>query len=297
MTPSRYLLARIAQAFGYVRRSHRLTEASTEMHLLREAETYLGMSVWEHVESVDALSVEYWNLRKLIKERGEVDRKVFACKKRLDQAHEERAALLNGTPEQNEELMAQRAERMEQLQNLARERDNLVAQAREVRRLYMGTKTKLEFINEERAGKPLRVEDLKEVEDINARLAEIRKQFDELKQKRVEMGQRIEDGERLLDEVDGKIAALRQERRERAGEAFQVIGEMNKELSQLRAEAGVLEVRMRQLYSDIGRHVSLHAGIDPKCLLAGRQQQALVDIMRALRRSIAFNQKLAAAGS
>jgi hypothetical protein len=71
--------------------------ACPRSHLLREAETYLGMSLWEHVESDRLrLSVEYWNLRKLIKEREEVDRKVAACKQRLDQAHEERAALLNG---------------------------------------------------------------------------------------------------------------------------------------------------------------------------------------------------------
>jgi hypothetical protein len=44
------------------------------------------------------------------------------------------------------------------------------------------------------AGKALRVEDLKEMEDINARLTEIRTRFDELKQKRVEIGQQIEDG-------------------------------------------------------------------------------------------------------
>jgi chromosome segregation ATPase len=297
MTKSRYLLARIALAFGYVRKTHRLAEASAESHLLREAETYLGMSVWQHVEPIEALSVEYWNLRKLIKERDEVDRKVVEYKKRLDLAHEERAALLNGVPEQNEELMAKRAERMEQLENLARDRDGLVAEAREVRRLYMGTKTKLEVINEERGGKTLRVEDLQEVETITARLAEIRKQFDDLKQQRVEIGRRIEEGERLLDEVDEKIAELRQERRERAAEAFQVIGDMNKELSQLRAEAGVIEVRMRQLYSDIGRHVSLYAESDPKCVDAARKQQALVAIMKALRKSVYLNQKLAGAGS
>jgi chromosome segregation ATPase len=297
MTPSRYLFARIAQAFGYVRRTRRLTEAAAESHLLREAETYLGMAVWEDVEPIDALSVEYWNLRKLIKERDEVDRKVREYKQRLDEAHEERAALLNGTPEQNEELVAERGERLKQLEDLARERDMLVAEAREVRRLYMGTKTKLEVIKEERDGKPLRVEDLNEIEGITARLVEIRREFDELKQKRTEIGKKIEGGEHLLDEVDGKIAKLRQERRERAAQAFQVIGDMNKELSQLRAEAGVLEVRMRQMYSDIGRHVSLHAGGDPKCTAAARKQQALVAIMKALRNSVYLNQKLAGAGS
>lgn len=297
MTKSRYILARIALAFGYVRKTHRLSEAAAESHLLREAETYLGMSVWEHAEPIDALSVEYWNLRKLIKERAEVDRKVVECRKRLDQSHEERAALLNGTPEQNVALMEERAARMADLENLAYQRDKLVAEARDVRRLYLGTKTKLEVIKEERGTKPLRVEDLNEIEGITARLDEIRTQFDALKLKRTEMGKMIEEAERMLDEVDERIAALRQERRERAAEAFQVIGDMNKELSQLRANVGVIEVRMRQLFSDVGRHISLNVATDAKCAEAARKQQALVSIMQALRTSVNLNQKLAGAAS
>jgi hypothetical protein len=68
MTSSRYLVARVAQAFGYVRRAQRMADAASEMHLLREAEAQLGAAIWEKVENIEALSVEYWNLRKLVKE-------------------------------------------------------------------------------------------------------------------------------------------------------------------------------------------------------------------------------------
>lgn len=293
MTSSRYIIARVAQAFGYVRKTHRMTEASSEMHLLREAETYLGMSVWERVESINELSMEYWNLRKLVKERDEVTKKEDECKQRLDKAHEERATLLNASPEQNEELARVRAEHLVHMGNLARERDALVAEARDVRRIYMGTKTKMEVLTEERGGKTKRVEDLNQIEDLNARLAEIRQRFDELKGRRAEIGERIAAGDRKLDEVDEKIAELRQIRREKAAEAFQVIGEMNKELSRLRAETGLLEVRMRQLYSDIGRHISLNATTHAQCAAVAKNEQGLVAIMKALRRSISYNHKLA----
>ena len=75
MTSSRYLVARVAQAFGYFRRAQRMADAASEMHLLREAEAQLGATIWEKVENIEELSVEYWNLRKLIKERDEVARK------------------------------------------------------------------------------------------------------------------------------------------------------------------------------------------------------------------------------
>jgi hypothetical protein len=75
-----------------------MADAASEMHLLREAEAYLGAAIWEKVENIEALSVEYWNLRKLIKERDDVRNKLLSCQQRLDRAHEERAALLNSVP-------------------------------------------------------------------------------------------------------------------------------------------------------------------------------------------------------
>ena len=69
---------------------------------------FLGAVIWEKVEGIEALSVEYWNLRKLIKERDDVRARLVACQERLDRAHEERANLLNAAPEMNQELLDER---------------------------------------------------------------------------------------------------------------------------------------------------------------------------------------------
>jgi chromosome segregation ATPase len=135
------------------------------------------------------------------------------------------------------------------------------------------------------------------VEEINSHLTDIRKRFEELKDKRAKVGEQIENAQRALASVVERQESLRQARRERAAEAFQVISEMNKELSRLRAEGGVLDVRMRQMYSHIGKHVSFNALSDPKCAAAAKKQLALVHIMKALRRSVDLNQKLAGLGS
>ena len=63
MTPSKFFVARVAQAFGIQRKNRRMSDAATEMHLLRDAETVLGAAVWERVELIEELSVEYWNLQ------------------------------------------------------------------------------------------------------------------------------------------------------------------------------------------------------------------------------------------
>ena len=290
MTSSRYFFARFAQAFGYFRRSQRLGDAASEMHLLREAEAQLGAVIWENVEGIEALSVEYWNLRKLTKERDLVQAKVAACQANLDRAHEDRATLLNSTPEIHQELFDERTVLLTALEQLAQQRDQIVAEAREVRRTYVGLKMKLEVLTRESSGSAA---NLAELDKVKARLLELKIRFAELKQERIQLGEKIEAGDAKVDLVDAKIHEHRQDRRGLAAAAFQVIGENNREMSVLRAESGLLDTQMRQLYGEIGRYVSRHTNHDPACAAAAAKYHGLVDVMRALRRSIALNHRLA----
>lgn len=290
MTTTRYFVARFAQAFGYVRRSHRMADAAAEMHLLREAEAYLGMAIWEKVENIEELSVEYWNLRKLIKERDEACARLEMCQEKLEKAHDERAEILNNMPESSQELIDERNNLLTQLEQLAIRRDQIVAEAREVRRTHVGLKMKLEVLGKEVEDSPQKQDELDRVKQ---RLSELKTRFTELKQERIKVGQEIEDGDGKVDLVDEKMLEIRQNRRLSASEAFQVIGEGNKEISVLRAETGLLDTRMRQLYAEIGRFVSRNSLHHAACAAAASSHQGLVDVMRALRRSIALNHKLA----
>ncbi|RYD48342.1 MAG: hypothetical protein EOP85_03740 [Verrucomicrobiaceae bacterium] len=285
MTSSRYYMARFAQAFGYYRKNQRMADAAAEMHLLREAEAHLGAGVWEKVEDIEELSVEYWNLRKFIKERDMVRDKVDECQSRLDQAHEERASLLNSIPEVNQDLMDERVALLTDLENLAARRDDIVAEAREVRRTYDGLKMKLEVLTNEASAS--------EIEGIKSRLAGLKEKFAELKQQRAEIGEKIEAGDAKVDAVDAQLNEKKLDRRSNASEAFQMIGDGNKEMSALRAESAVLDTQMRQLYAEIGRFVSRHAAQHPACAKAVESHRGLVDVMRALRLSIALNHRLA----
>jgi chromosome segregation ATPase len=290
MTPTRYAIARFAQAFGYFRRSQRMGDAASEMHLLREAEAQLGAAIWEKVENIEALSVEYWNLRKLIKERDEVRAKLADCQTRLDEAHEQRSQLLNAVPEVHQDLLDKRGALLGELEALALERDRIIATARDVRRAYAGLKMKLEvLINEAEGGKS----NQEELDKVKSRLTELKTQFAELKQERIRVGEAIELGDTKIDAIDVQLNEKRQERRQLASEAFQVIGEGNKEISLLRAESGLLDTQMRQLYAEIGRYVSRNANQDTACAVAVASHRGLVDVMRALRRSIALNHRLA----
>ncbi len=289
MTSTRYLLARVGQAFGIHRRTQRMGDAASEMHLLREAEAHLGAVVWEKVEKIEELSVEYWNLRKLLKERAEVAGRLAACEDKLRKAHDERAAMLTAHSAPQQDLLDERAAILKKLEALAQKRDEIVAQARGVRRTYDGLKMKLEVLAKEDGGS----EPAGEAETVRERLRDLKRNFAELKESRTRIGKEIEAGDAEIDRIDEQLNAEKGQRRQQASEAFQVIGEANKEISTLRAELGLLDTRMRQLQSEIGRHVSRNVDINPACAEAAREQRALVDVMRALRRSIAMNHRLA----
>jgi chromosome segregation ATPase len=290
MTSTRYFIARLAQAFGYFQKSQRMGDAASEMHLLREAETQLGAAIWENVEGIEALSIEYWNLRKLVKERNRIREKLAACQVRLDQAHAERADSLITVPEDNQELLDERSKLLTDLEEISMRRDQIVAEAREIRRVYIGLKMKLEVLTDESGGSSI---NQAEIEGVKARLVVMKSVFSELKQKRIEIGKEIEKGDASLYLLEERINEKRGERRVTASAAFHVIGEGNKEISILRAESGVIDTRMSQLYAEIGRYVSRNTLSDPACAAASASHHGLVEVMRALRRSISLNHRLA----
>ena len=290
MTTSRYLVARVAMAFGYVRRAQRMGDAASEMHLLREAEAQLGAAIWQKVENIEALSVEYWNLRKLVKERDDVGLRLTKCQEKLTKAHDERAEILNNVPEINQQLLDKRMQLLTELEALAHQRDQVVSDAREVRRSHVGLKMKLEVLTSEAGEVPL-VE--KEIAKVKARLIELREKFNRLKEERIRIGLLIEEMDLKVDEVDSQLKEEKKQRREHASQAFHAIGEGNKEISILRAESGLIDTQMRQLFAEIGRYVSRNTRRDPACAAAASAHHGLVEVMRALRRSIALNHRLA----
>ena len=290
MTPSRYYVARFAQAFGYFRRNIRMADAASEMHLLREAEAQLGAAIWEKVQNIEELSVEYWNLRKFIKEREIVRERLVECQARLELAHANRVEILNNNAELNPELVEQRFTLLTQLEAMSIRREEIVAEARDVRRSYEGLKMKLEVLTTETSGSEAH---LNELGDVKSRLAEFKIKFADLKEQRVQIAEQIRTADAEVDIVDAQLGEKLMDRRAHASEAFQMIGDSNKDMASLRAESGVLDTQMRQLYAEIGRFVSRRSEQHQGCADAAVDHRNLIEVMRALRRSIALNHRLA----
>jgi chromosome segregation ATPase len=290
MTSSLYYLARFAKNFGYHRKNHRMVEATNETYLLREAEAYLGELVWEKVAEIEELSIQYWKLRKYTIQRQLISEGMADCQERLDCAREVRSSTIQNIPALNQELLDLRTNLSRDLKAFSLQRNEIIADAKEVRRSYDELKVKLEVLTAEPADHSANSQ---EIEKVKSRLEKLKSKFSEIKLTRITIGEKIEALELKLDKLNQQLSDQKNDRRPGSSEGFHLLGDSNKEMSVLRAERNVIETQMHQLYSEIGRYISLYSYDNPACATAASSNKALVDVMRALRRSIIYNQTLA----
>lgn len=287
MTSTRYLIARLSMALGLDLRQRRMAEAASETHLLREAEQVLGLQLWQDVEEIEEVGVEYWKLRQLNAQRKKLQAQLEAAETQLTDAHKLQADAVTATSNQASGLDEERAKLLSKLEDLSNDQTKLVEQARQLRRRYDGLKTKLKVLESENAS------DSSAANEARQRLQELRKQFERLKEQRDTTASTIQTLNAKLDELDSSLDSKREEDRAGASGTYQQISGANQQISSLRAEIGMLEQEMKQLCSDIGRYVSRNVKSCPHCLKASKPHKALVEVMEALRLSITLNHRLA----
>lgn len=286
MTPASYYFALIAKSFGLDRRNKRLLEASSEMGLLREAEYQLGLRLWEKIEPIEELSVEYWNLRKHMKGLKEMRAKMESLNEKVTDLHRQRADILNLVSPEQLEVEMQRSQLLLEMERLANERDMVVRRAKELRRVHEGLQTKMEVLKRDEHPDA-------EINSVENAINDLKDEFRELKQRRQELAAALQEGDRAIDENDAKLADFKQLKRDEAAVIFQEMGVVNRELSQMRSEIGNIEEQVRLLQSEVGRYISRYTKRNPMCYQVAKSERTMVEVMRMLRISIAMNHKLA----
>ncbi|MFK7910333.1 MAG: hypothetical protein AB8F34_06995 [Akkermansiaceae bacterium] len=287
MNSSRYLLARVCLSFGLHRKNKRLSEAADEMHLLRMAEEILGEDVWEKAEDIESISVEYWTLRKLSMQKKDLEQKVGNAGNILDMSHEERNAILSRSNQGCLALEKKRDELITKSEGLVAERDLVISQARQLRRKFDASRTKVQVLSDEEGTEEI-------IREERNKMVGFKSEFTRLKASRDEVGLRISKLDELITRLEETIAEDRGRLRQEASEAYQNIGKANQDVSQLTAEIGLIELEMQEHFCEVGRYVSNHAGSDPVCRQICKDHAHLVAQMQSLRSSIALNHKLAA---
>ncbi|HCC19737.1 MAG TPA: hypothetical protein DEP88_00605, partial [Verrucomicrobiales bacterium] len=235
-----------------------MSEAADEMHLLRLAEEILGEIVWERAEDIEDISVEYWTLRKFMLQKNEIDLKVNQAADVLDLSHEERNAVLNKSNQSCLALEKKRDELFAKSTALVAERDNLISKARLLRRKFDASRTKIQVLSED-------VDNAEIVQLERRKLSDYKNEFARLKDSRDEVGERITKLDLLIARIEESISEDRGRLRQEASEAYQSIGKANRDISQLSAETGLIELGIQEHFCAVGRYVSNHASTNPIC--------------------------------
>ena len=286
MTPSKYFFLCIASRFGYLRKSVRLADATNEALLLKEAETFLGAAIWRHAESVQDLSMEYWNLRKFTNERETLSKEILNLQGKFNATYQEPSAGQESITESLQELTNERKKALHQINNLILERERIIAKAHDVRRNYDGLKIKQDVLQKEG-------DNLAEIQNTSARITEIRNEFEALKQAREMIAQDIATANARIQEMDTWIGDRKKSGKSASDVASEFIGDANQQISARQAQLNSLNTQIRQLHGDIGHYISLNYPSDTKCKKIGEDYRGLIEVMAALRISIQFNWKLA----
>ena len=286
MTLSKYLVLRLAIHFGYTRKNVRIGNVASESMLLKEAETFLGEAVWEKIDQIEELSMEYWNLRKLNQEYQRISMEIQQLQSELDKTHEIRAGLLKNINEPIHDLSKQRLEVISTIDQLTRKRDRITARVAEAQRNYDGLKVKIEVLSKEG-------NKLVEVEKTTQRLESSRAEIAAVLAEKENNVAAINDANSRLRIIDEQISDQKNHGKSKAMETSQNIGDTNQQISTRRAQLNTIISQMRQLYLEIGRYMSRHSKTNPQCRKICRDLRGLIDVMAALQRSIYYNSRLA----
>jgi len=286
MTPFQYRRGQFLKAFGYNPKLKRLGAASSELHLLQDAEEILGGYCWNQCEAIEAIGVEYWNLRKLSKQRDKLLEKMEEAESNLQNTHEKRNENINKIQEGASSLEQKRQKFVQQAQNLALQRQETVRKAGDIKREHDALKAKVSFLKQD--GK---ISD-SEIEEAKEKLQNFRERHRSLKNKRLEIVEKITTVEDHLDIVSKEITRRRETVHESASEDFHSIGATNRRLSEYRGELGNVTDEIVVLYRHIGAYLSTNSK-DPECQKGFKGQRGLVRKMGALRQSILYNHLLA----
>ena len=285
MTRIRFGFAVIFQSFGLLRKSRRMADAAFETHLMQDGEELLGKYCWKDIESIEELSMEYWNIRRLEREQKEIQEKIDDAEQILEEAHQRRAEAADRSKEIGQGLYERREELFETLDKLKIERDDIKTEAQHVKRNYEAFRMKARVLREEGLG------DTEESRKCREKLIKIKDTFNGFKEVLMDVENRIDAEQGNLNELQARINQKLQGTKDETSESYSQISRANKDITKHQAELGLLQEEDSALCREVGRYLNVNFK-DPACKKVYAKHSGLLEQLRLLRDSVAWNRKL-----
>ena len=285
MTRTRFGFAVIFQSFGLLRKTKRMTDAAFEAHLMQDGEELLGKYCWKHIENIEDLSMEYWNIRRLEREQKEIQEKIDDAEQILGNAHQRRAEAADRSKEMGQGLYERREELFETLDKLKIKRDDIKTEAQYIKRKYEALRMKARVLKEEGQ------EDAEQYRECRESLIKLKDTFNEFKEVLMDVENRIDAEQGNLNELQTQIDQKLQGTKDETSESYSQISRANKDITKYQAELGLLQEEDSVLCREIGRYLNLNFK-DPACKKVYAKHSGLLEQLTLLRDSVAWNRKL-----
>ncbi|MGJ8678616.1 MAG: hypothetical protein ACSHX0_13975 [Akkermansiaceae bacterium] len=287
MNTVKYIAARLGISLGVSFKKKWLTAAADESHLLQQAEELLGYDLWRHVEDLEEISTEYWSLRQLELKRNKLQKMMDEAIENLEKTQGARSQLLNETNDGNISHEEKRDELKDELKKVMKSRDDVIGQAKQIKRSMDASKAKIEVLSEDQINETV-------VQQEKQKVGAYQEKLLTLKAKRDKVALTIKGLNQKLSDIENIITAERKNLRDKASSVYQGIGKVNRDISQLSSEVGLIDIEIKKNCTRIGRYLSVHTSNDKCCAEICAKSTGLVGSCQNLRASIALNHKLAA---
>lgn len=285
MTRSRYLIALALQKFGVLRKAKRLNDLAFERHLMADGEELLGAYCWQNTEEIEDLSLEYWRLKDLDREKNKIMASNRQAEAKMAEAQNAKASLVSVIQERQKPSAQRRAQFVEELKNVQYEYDAQVKQALATKKRHQALKVKLKYLQEGSAPQ-------KEIDECLASLADFRKMFISEKSQIDALKNQIDSCQKNLWELEEKIGEQLRGSEGETNLAYASISEANRDITNYKAQLGTIAEEQQKLFRDVGHFLNLnHRRGD--CLKACKGHRVLLTQVRLLRTSIDLNRQLA----
>lgn len=284
-----FFVARIAWQVGIRRERARWAAVTRESQMLAETQDMLGRMAWPHMENVEMVSGEYWQLRDCHDQQDEL-RTVSERLTRESECDQERVYKLEDALE--DEIEALRQQKQTVVARIADFNDAVAGIKRrdaETRRRFGSLKTKLDVLKKQTEGGYEM-----EIEKTRATLSELKDahtgNLKEIEALEGEIKTLEEKGAAMEEEILNRRAGFREE----TAELTAALRQRAKQISEISAKIGAIETRKNELAFEIGLFLSHHMDERPDNLRPILKRFGpLVGRIRQLRSSIRFNQRLA----
>lgn len=284
-----FFIGRFAWQLGLRMERARWNAVTRETQLLAEAQDLLGKLAWPHIDSIERLSGEFWQLSDLQKQQHEFREKSAQLTAENETAQDRLYVIEDAVEDDVDVLRQKKADLMARAMGIMDQVDEIKDRDAETRRRFTSLKGKLDVLKKQQDG-----DYSAEIDRTRQSLAKLKEEHSKDLEAISELEAEVQKLELTVQGIDAEVTGLRDKHKAETADLVQEIGRRSKMIAETSARIGAVESQKNELSFQVGQYLSNQIdNPDPEVRKVLSRYSGLINRIRHLRRSIQYNQRLA----